>query len=50
MLFVWFGAIWPMCCGPNHAAVEPRLYEVARSLHMSRLAIISRDRVAVGKS
>jgi len=37
-----FGAIWPMLLATIHgfAAVEPRLYEVARSLHLSRLAVI----------
>lgn len=37
-----FGAIWPMLLATVHgfAAVEPRLYEVARSLHMSRMAVI----------
>jgi sulfonate transport system permease protein len=37
-----FGAIWPMLLATIHgfAAVEPRLYEVARSLHLSRPAII----------
>jgi ABC-type nitrate/sulfonate/bicarbonate transport system permease component len=35
-------AIWPMLLATIHgfAAVEPRLYEVARSLHMSRPAVI----------
>jgi sulfonate transport system permease protein len=37
-----FGAIWPMLLATIHgfAAVEPRLYEVARSLHLSRPATI----------
>jgi ABC-type nitrate/sulfonate/bicarbonate transport system permease component len=37
-----FGAIWPMLLATIHgfAAVEPRLYEVARGLHLSRLATI----------
>jgi sulfonate transport system permease protein len=37
-----FGAIWPMLLATVHgfAAVEPRLYEVARSLQLSRLAVI----------
>jgi sulfonate transport system permease protein len=37
-----FGAIWPMLLATIHgfAAVEPRLYEVARSLHLSRRAVI----------
>jgi sulfonate transport system permease protein len=42
LFVVAFGAIWPMLLATIHgfAAVEPRLYEVARSLHMSRPAII----------
>ena len=42
LFVIAFGAIWPMLLATIHgfAAVEPRLYEVARSLHMSRLAII----------
>jgi sulfonate transport system permease protein len=42
LFVIAFGAIWPMLLATVHgfAAVEPRLYEVARSLHMSRLAII----------
>jgi ABC-type nitrate/sulfonate/bicarbonate transport system permease component len=42
LFVIGFGAIWPMLLATVHgfAAVEPRLYEVARSLHMSRLAII----------
>jgi sulfonate transport system permease protein len=37
-----FGAIWPMLLATIYGftAVEPRLYEVARSLHMSRIAVI----------
>jgi ABC-type nitrate/sulfonate/bicarbonate transport system permease component len=37
-----FGAVWPMLLSTVHgfAAVEPRLYEVARSLHLSRMAVI----------
>jgi ABC-type nitrate/sulfonate/bicarbonate transport system permease component len=37
-----FGAIWPMLLATVHgfAAVEPRLYEVARILHLSRTAVI----------
>jgi sulfonate transport system permease protein len=42
LFVIAFGAIWPMLLATIHgfAAVEPRLYEVARSLHMSRLSII----------
>jgi len=42
LFVIAFGAIWPMLLATVHgfAAVEPRLYEVARSLHMSRLAIV----------
>jgi sulfonate transport system permease protein len=42
LFVIAFGAIWPMLLATIHgfAAVEPRLYEVARSLHMSRLAVI----------
>ena len=42
LFVIAFGAIWPMLLATVHgfAAVEPRLYEVARSLHMSPLAII----------
>ncbi len=41
LFVIAFGAIWPMLLATVHGfgAVEPRLYEVARSLHMSRLAI-----------
>ncbi|MGA7805216.1 ABC transporter permease [Bradyrhizobium sp.] len=37
-----FGALWPMLLGTVHGfeAVEPRLYEVARVLHLSRLLVI----------
>jgi ABC-type nitrate/sulfonate/bicarbonate transport system permease component len=39
---IGFGALWPMLLATMHgfAAVEPRLYEVARTLGMSRLAIV----------
>jgi sulfonate transport system permease protein len=39
-----FGAIWPMLLSTVHgfAAVEPRLYEVARALHLSRWQIIAK--------
>ncbi len=42
LFVIAFGAIWPMLLATIHgfAAVEPRLYEVARSLQMSRLAVI----------
>jgi len=42
LFVIAFGSIWPMLLATIHgfAAVEPRLYEVARSLHMSRLAIV----------
>jgi sulfonate transport system permease protein len=42
LFVIGFGAIWPMLLATIHgfAAVEPRLYEVARSLHMSRAAVI----------
>ena len=42
LFVIAFGAIWPMLLATIHgfAAVEPRLYEVARSLHMSRAAVI----------
>ncbi|SFL79594.1 ABC-type nitrate/sulfonate/bicarbonate transport system, permease component [Bradyrhizobium sp. NFR13] len=42
LFVIAFGAIWPMLLATIHGfgAVEPRLYEVARSLHMSRLAVI----------
>jgi sulfonate transport system permease protein len=37
-----FGAIWPMLLSTVHgfAAVEPRLYEVGRALHLSRWQVI----------
>jgi sulfonate transport system permease protein len=39
---IGFGAMWPMLLATVHgfAVVEPRLYEVARSLHLSRAAVI----------
>ena len=39
-----FGSLWPLLLATVHgfAAVEPRLYEVARTLHMSRLAVIAK--------
>src|SRR5712675_2247790 len=42
LFVIAFGAIWPMLLATVHgfAAVEPRLYEVSRSLQMSRLAVI----------
>ncbi len=42
LFVIAFGAIWPIMLATIHgfAAVEPRLYEVARSLQMSRLAVI----------
>jgi sulfonate transport system permease protein len=42
LFVIAFGAIWPMLLATVHgfAAVEPRLYEVARSLHLSRMAVI----------
>jgi len=42
LFVIAFGAIWPMLLATilGFAAVEPRLYEVARSLHMSRVAVI----------
>jgi sulfonate transport system permease protein len=42
LFVIAFGAIWPMLLATIHgfAAVEPRLYEVARSLHMSHTAVI----------
>jgi sulfonate transport system permease protein len=42
LFVIAFGTLWPMLLGTVHgfAAVEPRLYEVARSLHLSRLAVI----------
>lgn len=42
LFVIAFGAIWPMLLATIHgfAAVEPRLYEVARALHLSRAAVI----------
>ena len=42
LFVIAFGSLWPLLLGTIHgfAAVEPRLYEVARVLHMSRLAVI----------
>ncbi len=42
MSVIAFGAVWPMLLSTVHgfAAVEPRLYEVARSLQLSRVAVI----------
>lgn len=42
LFVIAFGAVWPMLLSTVHgfAAVEPRLYEVARSLHLSRMAVI----------
>jgi ABC-type nitrate/sulfonate/bicarbonate transport system permease component len=42
LFVIAFGAIWPMLLATVYgfAAVEPRLYEVSRSLHLSRLAVI----------
>jgi ABC-type nitrate/sulfonate/bicarbonate transport system permease component len=42
LFVIAFGAIWPMLLATIHgfAAVEPRLYEVARSLHLSWPAVI----------
>lgn len=39
-----FGALWPMLLGTIHgfAAVEPRLYEVARVLKLSRAEVIAK--------
>jgi ABC-type nitrate/sulfonate/bicarbonate transport system permease component len=39
---IGFGALWPMLLATMHgfAAVEPRLYEVARTLGLSRLAVV----------
>src|SRR5256885_2934162 len=44
LFVIAFGAIWPIMLATIHgfAAGEPRLYEVARSLQMSRLAVISK--------
>src|SRR5438105_9036767 len=42
LFVIAFGAIWPIMLATVHgfAAVEPRLYEVARSLQMSKTAVI----------
>jgi sulfonate transport system permease protein len=42
LFVIAFGAIWPIMLATVHgfAAVEPRLYEVARALQMSRPAIV----------
>ena len=42
LFVIAFGAIWPTLLATVHgfAAVEPRLYEVARVLHLSRPAVI----------
>src|SRR5882757_147153 len=42
LFVIAFGAIWPIILATIHgfAAVEPRLYEMTRSLQMSRLAVI----------
>jgi sulfonate transport system permease protein len=42
LFVIAFGAIWPTLLATVYgfAAVEPRLYEVARVLHLSRLAVI----------
>lgn len=39
---IGFGALWPMLLATIHgfSAVEPRLYEVARALGMSRLGVV----------
>jgi ABC-type nitrate/sulfonate/bicarbonate transport system permease component len=39
---IGFGALWPMLLATMHgfAAVEPRLYEVARTLGLSRLDVV----------
>jgi len=39
---IGFGALWPMLLATMHgfAAVEPRLYEVARTLGLSRLGVV----------
>lgn len=44
LFVIAFGAIWPIMLATIHgfAAVEPRLYEVARSLQMSRAAVIGK--------
>ena len=42
LFVIAFGAIWPIMLATIHgfAAVEPRLYEVARALQMSRSAMV----------
>lgn len=42
LFVIAFGAIWPIMLATIHgfAAVEPRLYEVARALQMSRSAVV----------
>ena len=42
LFVIAFGAIWPVLLATvqGFAAIEPRLVEVARALHMSRLAVI----------
>jgi ABC-type nitrate/sulfonate/bicarbonate transport system permease component len=42
LFVIAFGAIWPIMLATIHgfAAVEPRLYEVARTLQMSRPAVV----------
>ncbi|MGJ4994402.1 ABC transporter permease [Bradyrhizobium sp. HKCCYLS3077] len=42
LFVIAFGSLWPLLLGTIHGfgAVEPRLYEVAQVLHMSRLAVI----------
>jgi len=42
MFVIAFGAVWPMLMSTVHgfASVEPRLYEVARALRLSRIAVI----------
>jgi sulfonate transport system permease protein len=44
LFVIAFGAIWPIMLATIHgfAAVEPRLYEVARSLQMSRTSVIGK--------
>jgi sulfonate transport system permease protein len=44
LFVIAFGAIWPIMLATIHgfAAVEPRLYEVARSLQMSRMTVIAK--------
>lgn len=42
LFVIAFGAVWPIMLATIHgfAAVEPRLYEVARALQMSRSAVV----------